>query len=117
VGTPLGNLRSILSQQRVNAVSAMGAASETFPSGSPEWHSQRVVSFRESPLEQLHTFFIDFDETRRHRFEPYGLAFTKMKVRRKGAVPVWYTDMTWASPSGSSMCGISLNERNKPTPP
>lgn len=89
------NLRNILSEQRIRAVTAMGAAAETFSSGSPEWNSQRVVSFTESPLEQLHTFFIDFEETRRHRFEPYGLAFTKMQARRKGAVPVWYTDVTW----------------------
>ncbi len=50
------------------------------------------------PLEQLHSFFVEFDETRRHRFEPYGLAFTKIQARKAGMNPVWYQDVTWGTP-------------------
>jgi hypothetical protein len=92
------NLKSILRQRCMRAVSAMGAASEFFDHGTPEWDSQRVVSFTESPLEQLHSFFVEFDETRRHGFEPYGLAFTKLQARRTGVNPVWYLDVTWGTP-------------------
>lgn len=91
------NLRLILSQQRIRALTAMGAASEQFEPRSPGWNSQRVASFTESPLEQLHSFFVDFEESRLHRFEPYGLAFTKMQARRSGVLPVWYTDVTWGA--------------------
>jgi hypothetical protein len=31
---------------------------------------------------------------RRVDLEPYGLAFTKLGARRKGANPVWYVDRT-----------------------
>ena len=96
--TAAANMVSMLREHRIRAMTAMGAASGSFQPGTPEWNSQRVVSFTESPLEQLHSFFVDFEESRRHRFEPYGLAFTKMQARRIGTDPVWYTDVTWVTP-------------------
>lgn len=56
-------------------------------------NSQRVVSFSETPLEHIYSLFADIPY-RRIRLQPYGIAFTKMVARRKGANPVWYVDMT-----------------------
>lgn len=91
------NLRSILKGQTIRAVSAMGAAAGRLDPGTRDWNSQRVVCFTESPLEQLHSFFVQFEERRRHKFAPYGIAFTKLQARRAGVTPVWYTDTTWAT--------------------
>jgi hypothetical protein len=55
--------------------------------------SQRVVCFSEAPLEQLHSLTAEIDG-RRVALEPYGIAFTKMVARRKGANPIWYVDMS-----------------------
>lgn len=88
------NLRSMLRDRVIRAVTAMGSAASRLERGTAEWRSQRVVSFTESPLEQLHSFFVEFAEERRHKFRPYGLAFTKVQARQLGVLPVWYTDVT-----------------------
>lgn len=58
------NLTNILKQRCIYALNPMGAAARFFDPGTREWDSQRVVSFTESPLEQLHSFFVSFDEGR-----------------------------------------------------
>lgn len=85
------NLRAIMKEQRIRAITAMGAAASRLTEHSRDWNSQRVVSFTEAPLDELHTFFAEIDEQRRNKFQPYGLAFTKMQARRIGVTPVWYT--------------------------
>jgi Putative abortive phage resistance protein AbiGi, antitoxin len=85
------NLRAMLKEQRLRAVTAMGAAASRLELNSRAWNSQRVVSFTEAPLDELHSFFTAVDERRRNRFQPYGVAFTKMQARRMGITPVWYT--------------------------
>jgi hypothetical protein len=91
------NLRSMLRDRVIRAATAMGSAASRLDHGTAEWRSQRVVSFTESPLEQLHSFFIEFEEERRHKFRPYGLAFTKVQARHLGILPVWYSDVTRAT--------------------
>lgn len=56
--------------------------------------SQKVVCFSEAPLEHLYSLTADING-RRIALEPYGIAFTKMVVRRRGANPVWYVDMSY----------------------
>ena len=51
------------------------------------------MCFSEAPLEHLDSLTADIDG-RRIALEPYGVAFTKMVARRKGANPIWYVDMS-----------------------
>ena len=93
-GTARENLQAILRQYCLRTFSAMGLAARGFEPGSPEWQSQRVVAFTESPLEHLQAFFVPLVEKRRNQFQPYGLAFNKKQARDKGINPVWYVDST-----------------------
>jgi hypothetical protein len=87
----------MLTAGRIEARNAMGwAAGRTIELGAVASASQAVVCFSEAPLEQLYSLAADI-KGRRFKLEPYGLVFTKMVARRKGANPIWYVDMT---PSG-----------------
>lgn len=93
----LHNLSKMLVDGTIEARTAMGwAASRATELGEKAANSQRVVCFSEAPLEQVYSLAADI-VGRRERLEPYGLVFTKMVARRKGANPIWYVDM---SPSG-----------------
>jgi len=54
---------------------------------------QRCVCFTETPLEQVWMMTKEI-QFRQVRLRPYGLAFTKVFGRRRGANPVWYLDIT-----------------------
>lgn len=96
-GGPLDNLRAMLTAGRIEARNAMGwAAGRTIELGAVASASQAAVCFSEAPLDQLYSLAADI-KGRRFKLEPYGLVFTKMVARRKGANPIWYVDMT---PSG-----------------
>lgn len=88
------NLVQMLVQGCIEARTAMGwgrGTAERF--GAEASGSQKAVCFSEAPLEHLDSLTADIDG-RRIALEPYGIAFTKMVARRKGANPVWYVDMT-----------------------
>lgn len=88
------NLVQIMVGGRIEARTPMGWAREVAESAGPEAaDSQRAVCFSEAPLEHLYSLTGPIDG-RRVSLEPYGVAFTKMVARRKGANPVWYVDMT-----------------------
>ena len=88
------NLVDILVGGRIEARTPMGwARNAAVRLGSGASDSQHVVCFSEAPLEHLYSLTGSIDG-RRVGLEPYGLAFTKMVARRKGANPVWYVDMT-----------------------
>lgn len=93
----LHNLRKMLGEGTIEARTAMGwTAKKAAELGEPAEDSQRVVCFSEAPLEQVYSLAAEI-VGRREKLEPYGLVFTKMVARRKGANPIWYVDM---SPSG-----------------
>jgi hypothetical protein len=94
VGTAEENLVQMLVSGCIEARTPMGwgrSAAERF--GPEATSSQKVVCFSEAPLEHLYSLTADIDR-RRIALEPYGIAFTKMVARRKGANPVWYVDMS-----------------------
>ncbi len=82
------NLARIISQRQLIASTPMGWAA-----AGPSPHSQRVVSFSETPLEHIYSLVADI-AGRQIRLRPYGLAFTKLRARDIGANPVWYVDRT-----------------------
>ena len=101
------NLRTILESHIIEARSAMGwAKEEAHRLGGAAESSQRVVCFSETPLDSIHSLVADI-AGRSIELKPYGLAFTKMVVRRKGANPVWYVDMT---PGHTWVIRDALNE-------
>lgn len=84
----LTNLESILDEGRLRAVRGMGwGIREMLITG---YDSQKVVCFSEAPLQEINGL-LDI-EGRQVNLEPYGIAFTKMTARKKGANPVWYVD-------------------------
>ena len=86
-------LESILSSHRIEARTAYGHARKRVENNATALASQQVVCFTETPLEHLHLLIKDI-ENRQFKLAPYGLAFTKKRVRQLGANPVWYVDMT-----------------------
>jgi len=95
---PGESLRSILATGTIQARSAMGWARDAANElGGEAQTSQKVVCFSETPLEQIYTLVAPI-EGRQVILQPYGVAFTKMVVRRKGANPVWYVDETPGRP-------------------
>lgn len=94
---PKASLLSILSDHRINAVSAMGwAKMEATSLGPDAENTQKVVCFSETPLDQMYAMCADIAR-RQVKLKPYGLAFTKMVARRNGTNPVWYFHMTAGS--------------------
>ena len=88
------NLVRILVQGCIEARSPMGwARRDTTQLGPVVADAQKTVCFSEAPLEHFYTLTTQIDG-RRVALEPYGIAFTKMVARRKGANPVWYVDMS-----------------------
>ncbi len=91
-------LERIIRKSRLRAGSAMGWAqdrriSKNQPVTNVGGESQEVVSFSETPLEHIYSLFADI-EGRRVNLQGYGVAFTKMVARERGANPVWYVDRT-----------------------
>jgi hypothetical protein len=82
--TAIDNLASILSDGCIQARSAYGFAKNVARAGD----TQKVVCFSETPLEHINSLF-DI-AGRQINMEPYGLVFTKVVARQKGALPVWY---------------------------
>jgi hypothetical protein len=88
------NLVQMLVRGCIEARNPMGWARRTAEElGSEVARTQSVVCFSEAPLEHFYSLTADIDG-RRVALEPYGIAFTKMVARRKGANPVWYVDMS-----------------------
>ena len=85
------NLKRILRTATLEARSAFGPAKDL--SRKKDRDSQRCVSFSEVPLEHLSCLTCEIPG-RRIRLSSFGLAFTKMRAREKGANPVWYMDIT-----------------------
>lgn len=85
------NLESILRTKRLEARTAMGWCVNAEGLTQQDVHTQRVVCFSETPLDQAHSLFADI-AGRRVNMEPYGVAFTKVTARRRGVNPVWYVD-------------------------
>jgi hypothetical protein len=87
------NLRSIVTAGRIDARSPMGWARDQDDPEDQQKQSQRVVCFSETPLEHIYSMVADI-AGRQVRLRPYGVAFTKLAARLRGANPVWYIDMT-----------------------
>jgi hypothetical protein len=88
-------LESILTGRppTLEARTAMGFAASQDDPNDVQKQSQRVVCFTETPLEHIYSHVADIDG-RRERFQPYGVALTKMTARRLGINPVFYVDRT-----------------------
>jgi hypothetical protein len=100
-GTALENLLLILAEGKIEARNPHGWALRQRQNLGPNAAaSQRAVCFSEAPLEHIYSLAADIPG-RQVQLTPYGLAFTKMSVRRQGVNPVWYVDQsvghTWAS--------------------
>lgn len=102
--TPRQNLRSILKAHIVEARNPFGSAWRSLPKGS-ERDSQNCVSFSETPLEHVYCLTAKIPK-RQVQLSKYGLAFTKMTARRRGANPVWYVDIT----PGHDWLMVPINE-------
>jgi hypothetical protein len=89
----LDNLRSILSDRKLEARIAYGMARDLTTEFPSLEGSQSVVCFTETPLEHAWMMCSDID-TRTVQFNGFGVAFTKAFARRRGANPVWYLDIT-----------------------
>jgi hypothetical protein len=88
--SPRSNLKRILRTKTIEARSPFGPAKNL---RRKDRESQLCVSFSEVPLE--HIDCLTFEIPRRQiRLSPFGLAFSKMRAREKGANPVWYIDIT-----------------------
>jgi len=85
-------LASILSSDRISAVTMFGMAKAQLPPGV-QLDSQKCVCFTETPLEYVHLLLQAIDG-RQIDFEPYGIAFPKRLGRGMQINPVWYLDMT-----------------------
>jgi hypothetical protein len=117
--TAAENLRSIIKTHRIEARSAMGWA-QSGHFGTPPIEEightpQRTVSFSETPLEHVYSLVANIP--RQIELRPYGLAFTKITVRRRGANPVWYVDRSAGAAHGwvvakaiDSLCRRALAE-------
>jgi len=90
----LTNLVSIIQHLTIEARSPLGIAKEMDEPANPSAQSQRVVSFTETPLEHIYSFFAELDEERQCKFKPYGIGLTKMQARKLDINPVWYIDKT-----------------------
>jgi hypothetical protein len=95
--TALENLSSMLRDGWIEARTPMGWGLRKMLTPREAYDSQAVVCFTETPLEQIHGL-LDI-ENRQVDLQPYGLAFTKMVARGKGANPVWYVDTTDRHPA------------------
>lgn len=87
------NLESIIRNRRIIARTPMGWAKDEDEPSDPAKKSQRVVSFTETPLEHIYSHVVEI-EYRQEKFEPYGIAMTKLAARKLGINPIWYVDET-----------------------
>jgi len=85
------NLKRILRKQVIEARSPFGPARSV--SKKRDRDSQKCVSFSETPLEHIDCLTYEIRK-RGVQLSPFGLAFTRMTARKKGANPVWYIDIT-----------------------
>jgi Putative abortive phage resistance protein AbiGi, antitoxin len=85
------NLHAILKGLKVEARSPMGFAAKAVT--GPDLDSQKVVCFSETPLEHIYSLCAPI-ANRRVNLSAYGVAFTKVGARGRGANPVWYVDQT-----------------------
>jgi hypothetical protein len=85
------NLKRILRKKVLEAGRAFGPAEKV--AGTRNHESQRCVSFSEVPLTHLGSLTSAIPK-RQIKLSPYGVAFTKMRMRERGANPVWYVDIT-----------------------
>jgi hypothetical protein len=84
------NLKRILRTKTIEARNAFGPAKSL---RRKDRESQQCVSFSEVPLEHIDCLTFEIPR-RRIRLSPFGLAFSKMRGRERGANPVWYVDIT-----------------------
>jgi Putative abortive phage resistance protein AbiGi, antitoxin len=90
-GTPAkDNLKSILRGLTLEARTPMGW---TGGLTGTDLESMKVVCFSETPLEHIYSLCASIANRRVH-LSSYGIAFTKVAARQRGANPVWYIDMT-----------------------
>lgn len=87
------SLESIVRERKLRAASPLGWAKTEDETKDPRRQTQRVVCFRETPLEHTYSLFADIAGRDVH-LQPYGLALTKILARIMGVHPVWYVDMT-----------------------
>jgi abortive phage resistance protein AbiGi (putative antitoxin) len=85
------NLRSILKDQVIEARTPFGPAVGALKKALDR-ESQHCVSFSETPLEHVYCLTSRIEKRQVH-LSKYGLAFTRMTARKKGANPVWYVDI------------------------
>jgi hypothetical protein len=84
------NLKAILRGLKIEARTPMGW---TGGLTGRDLDSMKVVCFSETPLEHIYSLCAAIANRRIH-LSKYGVAFTKVAARQRGANPVWYVDMT-----------------------
>ncbi|WP_331732479.1 abortive infection system antitoxin AbiGi family protein [Streptomyces sp. NBC_00989] len=91
--TASDNLKAILRDRSIEARNVFGMARDLAAKHEAVADTQRTVCFTETPLEHA-WMMCEQIPNRTMKFNGYGLAFTRTFVRRRGANPVWYLDMT-----------------------
>lgn len=91
--TDRANLDEIISKGQIEARNAYGHGSKKVALGTPEYESQKVVCFTETPLEYINLLTQSI-EGRDFQYAPYGIVLPKKVGRQMGVNPVWYLDMT-----------------------
>jgi hypothetical protein len=108
------NLKRILKYRRLEARKPFGQALK-YDLSKTDRASQKCVSFSETPLDHI-KWMVGEIPKRQISLSPYGLAFTKMTAREKGANPVWYIDITqgsnreWLSKSVDKLVGAAVRK-------
>ncbi len=89
------NLKSILEDREIEARNPYGSACIKLSnkSLSDSLETQKVVCFTETPLQYLHLLTKRISG-RKIKYEPYGIAITRIIGRKTGINPVWYLDIT-----------------------
>lgn len=114
-------LESILNQWKLIAGNPLGLAYQKMEKGKLDTSSQKVVSFTETPLQQVRSLFEEIQD-RKCIFQPYGIAITKKQGRRLGANPVWYVDQTpgkiggWLNQEVETLVNTAITNKNTSDP-
>ncbi len=87
------NLESIIRAGKIEARTPMGWGKQHDDPSDTDQQTQRAVSFTETPLEHIYSHVVAI-KGRSVKFEPYGVAMTKIVARRRGINPILYVDQT-----------------------
>jgi hypothetical protein len=106
------NLKRILRTKVLEARSSFGPAKDV--PGKRNRDSQKCVSFSEVPVTHILSL-TGVIPKRQVQLSSYGIVFTKMRMRERGANPVWYLDITpnhheWLTKSVNRMVEVEVKK-------